>query len=124
MVEVEYRDLKIKVNEVRGTPLLLAQGLIRLNNGGADFSPNYKNFGISSLELTTYSLKVTLDSKVVSKPGANPIIHVTGTPDHPEVPLAGSFNPTDSTLLIKWTNGIAFQNLMNRTAYVFLTVSI
>ncbi|MFP3415005.1 hypothetical protein SB773_26110 [Bacillus sp. SIMBA_074] len=123
-VDIEYRNLKISVSEMYGSPVTLAQGLVRLSNGTVDLSPNFKSFGISSLTLSGTDVKVSLDSNILPKVGANPIIQVTGTPDFLSIPLAGSFNTGDDSFTIKWTNGTAYQNMSSAIAYVFVSVSI
>ena len=122
-VIAEYKELRVKIGNSYGSSLTIAQGLIRLNNGEVDIRKGFKSHGLKSFTFLGDGLRVELDSVFVElEGGTKPILQVTGTPDFPGIPVAGTF--LNNAFIIKWTDGTSFIDMTGKTAFVFITVSI
>lgn len=123
--ETYYKDLSIEVDSVRlGANIVLAQGLIRLQNGEPSIRPAYKSFGIKEMSFNgSDRLIIRLNKKIpVGDLAAYPMVHVTGG-DSPVIPVVSSFVGGETPqAVIKFSNGAEFINVSNMTLYFFFSV--
>lgn len=124
--EAYFKDPKIEIeNDLTGSPTILAQGLIRMQNGVASIRPATRAFGFENImyDATEKRVVVFTQSKIPnSTQGAYPTIHVTGTDDNFIIPLAGGF--IGDRFTIKFTDGTQFVDISNMTLYFFVSVII
>lgn len=122
-VDVEFRNPECYIENAFGSPLTIAQGLISIINGSITVNPNFKSYGIKSLELNADNVKLLLDHRYINRTSHRPLIQVTGTSDQPYVPVAGQFSTTDSSFIIKFTNGSGFQTI-NNLPFLYFSVLV
>lgn len=127
-VDVEYRDLAVRISNGYGQPQVIAQGLIYSELGSASIRDSYRSFGINRIELIdggmTLELFVdaTLPNNVSFK--TNPLIQCTGTMDNFLIPLAGGWSLTNNSFKVKLTDGTKFIPFSDKKLYFFYSVTI
>lgn len=128
--EAYFKDLSIEYEGINsGSSIVLAQGLIGLQNGVLTLRPSYRNFGVSDMlyNPTTRELTVYLNQNYpqIGNLGFFPIVHVTGTPESTIGVVAGSFAAgIPSRFIVKFIENGQFIDISNRSLFFSFTVAL
>ena len=124
--DAEYTFPLIHMDGSSGVPVTLARGFVRVEGGVASLPPNFLAHGVSAVDrIDATTVKVSLVQPLPSTPqNVRPLILVTGTPDKPWIPVAGSIlTGSAPRFLMNWTNGTAFQDISATNVYASFEVT-
>lgn len=124
---IQFRNPKLKMIDgiSQNQPELIATALIQKASGGSPaINVDFPNFGISNVTFNgTDTITVTLKSATTLRKRAS--VMVSGTPDNPLIPLAGTVvAANNTTFVVKYTNGTSIQNIASSTIYFVIWVYI
>jgi len=126
---VDYQDMSIEVENDFGSSIILAKGLLRIQNGLPDVHPSYPSFGIKSVSLKSgdnTSLLVTLSTPMLNT--FRPLIFVSPSPETYYTPSAGTPDISMNTITVKWKGQSSGTNnyldLSTANVYAFLKVEL
>ena len=122
----EFKDLHVSVSNFQGSPIVLAQGFIRVQNGVAEFRPSYRAHGVKSFSPVTDKLTIELESKFLPDSiGEGSVPHIQISPASENgIPFAGAYDQGKNSFDIKWSDGMNLINMATQTAYCWMMVTI
>jgi hypothetical protein len=114
--------------------LIIAMGLLQINNGIPSIHPGFRQFGVSSVVTEdANTVKVILSTPIINTIDVSsnnilmkPNMQISGTPEYPIIPLAGTFSPASTEppfFRVRFSNGTTLLNLTGLNAYASFKLS-